>query len=46
MGRQEGEGAQVRAYGKSGQAGGKGQEQGVGRSGGTGRAVKLAGGGR
>ena len=44
MGRREREGAQARAYGKGGQAGGRGQEQGAGRSGGTGRAGKLVGG--
>ena len=44
MGRREREGAQARAYGEGGQAGGRGQEQGTGRSGETGRADKLAGG--
>ena len=44
MGRREREGAQARAYGEGGQAGGRGQEQGAGRSGETGRADKLTGG--
>ena len=42
MGTREGEGAQARAYGKGGQAGGRGQEQGASRLDGTERAGKLA----
>ena len=46
MGRRKGEGAQTRAGGKSGQAGGRGQEQGSFRCDGIGREDKFAGGDR
>ena len=42
MGRREREGAQARAYGEGGQAGGRGQEQGAGRSGVSGQGVRAS----